>query len=286
MIKLYTDTSANLPMALVKRYSIGVIPFSYTVDGVEAQYPEETDFDGKAFYDAMRQGAKIQTSMINTAAFLSAFSPDLENGDSVIYIGMSGGISGTANAAVLAAQELRETYPKAEIATIDSFAASMGEGLLVLEAAEMIERGCAFQEITDYILERRNMMCQFFTVDDLTYLHRGGRISGAKALVGNVLNIKPILRGDEIGRIVMCGKKRGSRRALDELAERWAFRALDMSADISIAHADNDEGTAYLLAELRKKGFTGDCITVIYEPVTGSHVGPGTVALFFPGTEK
>ena len=197
-----------------------------------------------------------------------------------------GGISGTANAAVLAAQELRETYPEAEIATIDSFAASMGEGLLVLEAAEMIERGCAFQEITDYILERRNMMCQFFTVDDLTYLHRGGRISGAKALVGNVLNIKPILRGDEIGRIVMCGKKRGSRRALDELAERYAFRALDMSADISIAHADNDEGTAYLLAELRKKGFTGDCITVIYEPVTGSHVGPGTVALFFPGTEK
>lgn len=286
MIKLYTDTSANLPLALVKRHSITVIPFSYTVDGVEAEYSAETEFDGKAFYDAMRGGAMVHTSMINASTFMEYFEPDLIAGHEVIYIGMSGGISGTADSAAMAVRELKEKYPGANIAAIDTFAASMGEGKLVLEAAEMIERGASFMSVEHDVLQYRGSMCQFFTVDDLEYLRRGGRISGAVALVGNVLNIKPILRGDEIGRIVMCGKKRGRKRALDELADRYAQRVLDKGADISIAHADNDEGTAYLLEQLRQRGFTGECITVCYEPVTGSHVGPGTVALFFFGTEK
>ena len=210
----------------------------------------------------------------------------LAQGDDVLYVGMSGGISGTAHAAALAAEELREKYPHAKIMTIDTYAASLGEGLQVLEAAELLRAGRSFEEVGDRILARRPHMCQFFTVDDLNYLKRGGRISGAAALVGSVLGIKPILRGDETGHIVSCGKVRGNKKAYAELADYFDKRALDKTARIGIAHADNREGTDYLLGLLRERGFTGECLEVYYEPVTGAHVGPGTVALFFYGTEK
>ena len=286
MTKLYTDTSANLPLALLREYDIAVIPFSYTVNGVAEDYNEETDFDGKAFYDAMRRGAEVKTSMVNPATAAAFFERALAQGDDVLYVGMSGGISGTAHAAALAAEELREKYPHAKIMTIDTYAASLGEGLQVLEAAELLRAGSSFEEVGDRILARRPHMCQFFTVDDLNYLKRGGRISGAAALVGSVLGIKPILRGDETGHIVSCGKVRGNKKAYAELADYFDKRALDKTVRIGIAHADNREGTDYLLGLLRERGFTGECLEVYYEPVTGAHVGPGTVALFFYGTEK
>ena len=235
MTKLYTDTSANLPLALLREYDIAVIPFSYTVNGVAEDYSEETDFDGKAFYDAMRRGAEVKTSMVNPATAAAFFERALAQGDDVLYVGMSGGISGTAHAAALAAEELREKYPHAKIMTIDTYAASLGEGLQVLEAAELLRAGRSFEEVGDRILARRPHMCQFFTVDDLAYLKRGGRISSATALIGTVLSIKPILRGDETGHIVSCGKVRGMKRAYQELANYYDGRALDKSA-VSYTH--------------------------------------------------
>ena len=286
MTKLYTDTSANLPLALLREYDIAVIPFSYTVNGVAEDYSEETDFDGKAFYDAMRRGAEVKTSMVNPATAAAFFERALAQGDDVLYVGMSGGISGTAQAAVIAAGELTGKYPARKIVTIDTYAASLGEGLQVLEAARMIEEGKSLDEIKAHLLSRRPHMCQFFTVDDLAYLKRGGRISSATALIGTVLSIKPILRGDETGHIVSCGKVRGMKRAYQELANYYDGRALDKSEMLGIAHADNEEGAQALIALLRDKGFTGECLNVVYEPVTGAHVGPGTVALFFYGKEK
>ena len=277
---------AEATIAQLREYDIAVIPFSYTVNGMAEDYNEETDFDGKAFYDAMRRGAEVKTSMVNPATAAAFFERALAQGDDVLYVGMSGGISGTAHAAALAAEELREKYPHAKIMTIDTYAASLGEGLQVLEAAELLCAGRSFEEVGDRILARRPHMCQFFTVDDLNYLKRGGRISGAAALVGSVLGIKPILRGDETGHIVSCGKVRGNKKAYAELADYFDKRALDKTARIGIAHADNREGTDYLLGLLRERGFTGECLEVYYEPVTGAHVGPGTVALFFYGTEK
>ncbi len=286
MIKLFTDTSANLPLHLVQRYNITVLPFSYTVNGVEAENSAETEFDGKAFYDAMRSGADVKTSMINIVSFLLPFEDALQNGDDVLYVGMSGGISGTANAAAIAAADLKESYPERRICAVDSLAASLGEGLQVIEAAQMIEAGDSFDEIESQLMKRRETMCQFFTVDDLEYLKRGGRITGAAAFVGTVLHINPLLRGDEIGRIVLCGKARGMKRALDALAEKFDKLVADKAAPIGIAHADNESGMESLLGKLRDRGFTGECLSVCYEPVTGSHVGPGTVALFFQGIHK
>ena len=159
MLQLFTDTSANLPVALTKQHRITVVPFSYTVDGKETDYPDDVDFDGAAFYGAMRRGAVVKTSMVNPDLMANYFERALSQGD----------------------------------------AASLGEGLQVLEAARMIEEGKSLDEIKAHLLSRRPHMCQFFTVDDLAYLKRGGRISSATALIGTVLSIKPILRGDETG---------------------------------------------------------------------------------------
>lgn len=286
MIQIFTDTSANLPASYIQKYALRVIPLTYLIDGVEAHQDPTGDFDGKAYYDAMRSGTSVTTAMINIAGFLEPLREALAAGDDAIYIGMSGGISGTAQAAVIAAGELTEKYPARKIVTIDTYAASLGEGLQVLEAARMIEEGKSLDEIKAHLLSRRPHMCQFFTVDDLAYLKRGGRISSATALIGTVLSIKPILRGDETGHIVSCGKVRGMKRAYQELANYYDGRALDKSEMLGIAHADNEEGAQALIALLRDKGFTGECLNVVYEPVTGAHVGPGTVALFFYGKEK
>ena len=286
MIKLFTDTSANLPVSIIREYGIEVVPFSYTVNGKEVPYSAETDFNGKAFYEAMRAGAEVKTSMINVSDFIAAFEPWIAKGDAVIYVGMSGGISGTANSAKLAAEELLEKYPAAKIAAIDTYAASLGEGFLVIETAKMIERGDPFLKIVKKIELLRKNMCQFFTVDDLAYLRKGGRISGAAAVVGTVLNIKPILRGDENGKIVLCGKIRGFNKSMEALANKYDELVFDKTADVGIAHADNPEGAQRLEDILRAKGFSGELLKVVYEPVTGSHVGPGTIALFFMGEHK
>ena len=286
MIKLFTDTSANLPVSIIREYGIEVVPFSYTVNGKEVPYSAETDFNGKAFYEALRAGAEVKTSMINVSDFMAAFEQWIAKGDAVIYVGMSGGISGTANSAKLAAEELLEKYPAAKIAAIDTYAASLGEGFLVIETAKMIERGDPFLKIVKKIELLRKNMCQFFTVDDLAYLRKGGRISGAAAVVGTVLNIKPILRGDENGKIVLCGKIRGFNKSMEALANKYDELVFDKTADVGIAHADNPEGAQRLEDILRTTGFSGELLKVVYEPVTGSHVGPGTIALFFMGEHK
>ena len=286
MIKLFTDTSANLPIELIHKYGIQVIPFEYTVNGTAADYSAETDFDGVAFYNAMRAGADVKTGLINMAKFNEAFEPELRSGNDVIYVGMSGGISGTASIAAVAAAELAEQYPQQRILSFDTYAASLGEGLMVLQAAEMIERGESFDAISGMLHALRPNMCQYFTVDDLKYLRKGGRISGTAAVIGSVLNIKPILQGDDTGHIILCGKVRGRKNALNNLAERYGQLCADKGALIGIAHADDEAGTDYLIYKLKENGFTGQCLTVCYEPVTGSHVGPGTIALFFPGIHK
>lgn len=282
MIKIFTDSSSNLPEKLTKKNKITVIPFSYSVNGSEENKFGE-DFDGKAYYNALRSGKEVKTSMINIQTFSQFFEEELSAGNDVIYVGMSGGISGTASAAQIAAQELADKYPERKIEAIDSMGASLGEGMLVLDAAKMVKNKAQFDDVVKKIRDSIPNMCQCFTVDDLNYLKRTGRISGASAFIGGMLNIRPLLIGDNEGKIVVYDKIRGAKRALDALAERYAKLALDKATSIGIAHADNENGVKYLLSRLKEKGFCGDSLTVCYEPVTGSHVGPGTIALFFNG---
>ena len=147
MIRLFADTASNLPVALNKKYNVNIIELSYTVDGVPAEYDLEHDFDGKAFYDAMRNGAEMKTSMINSATFHDSFEEFVKNGDEIVYIGLSGGVSGTVRAAEIAAEELREEYPEAKIAVIDSLGAGLGIGMQVVAMGKLIEQGKTFEEV-------------------------------------------------------------------------------------------------------------------------------------------
>ncbi len=284
MIKLFTDSSSNLPLEVIDKYGIGLITLTYTVDGVETV--TSPDFDGKKYYDAMRNGAVVKTSMINMGTFTEVFEKCVQDGDDVIFIGMAGGISGTTGAAKLAADEICEKYPSAKIAVIDSLAASLGEGFQVIEAAELIEKGEPFIKVVKKVELHKKNMCQFFTVDDLKYLKNTGRVSNMAAAVGTILNIKPILKGSPDGYIIICGKVRGAKKSYDTIVEQYDSLVLDRSEKVGIAHADNPDAVEYIEGRLRELGFTGELMVVPYEPIIGSHVGPGALAMFFYGEHK
>lgn len=281
MIQIFTDTAANVPTALLRKYGIKAIPMSYTVDGEVVSGVEE--FDGPAFYNALRRGADVKTTMIAPDVAREAFEEALQAGNDVLYLGLSGGVSGTYWSAHLAAEELAGAYPRCHICAIDSKSASMGAGLNVLEAAKLAAEGVPFDELVSRMEKICHNMCQYFVVDELKYLRRGGRISSIAALAGTLLQIKPILKGDDEGKIVLHAKARGKLRSLQELADIYEKMVADPTCPVSIAHSDCPGDALRLEAKLREAGQTGEIITVCYEPVTGTHVGPGTVALFFWG---
>ena len=288
MFRVFTDNGANLPADLVRSHGITVVPLRYEMDGVPfAEYDLATDsFNGEAYYAKMRAGAEVKTSMTNVGEFTEAFRPVLAGGEDVLYVGMSSGISGTNHAARLAGAELKEEFPDRKVVVVDTRCASLGEGIPVLRAAELREEGHSIEQTEKAVLEMCDNMCQYFTVADLRYLQKGGRISALSATVGGILNIKPILQGNEEGRIVLNSKVRGERKAYDTLAKIYDELCSDRTARIGVAHADNPAGAEDLIRRLRAVGFNGEAMTVCYEPVTGSHVGPGTVAFFFPGIHR
>ncbi len=286
MIRIFTDTSANLPPEVVKEYEITVIPFRYCFDSEEHYAPSDDSFDGASFYQAMANGREVKTSMINAFAYCEAFEKAAAAGDDILYIGMSSGISGSFMESLVAVNDLREHYPKLRIAAIDTRGASLGEGLQVLYAAELAKKGGSFEEVYEKTQEISDHICQYFTVGDLEYLRRGGRLSRISCVLGNILNIKPILMGREEGKIVLFHKARGRKRSLDTLADKYRELVRDLDAPVGIAHAACEEDAAYLEKKLRSFGCVGEVTTVWYEPVTGSHVGPGTVALFFYGIHR
>ena len=285
MIKLFTDSGANLPLKLIKKYDIKVIAFSYySEENEEAEI--QADFDIKNFYYSMRKGKVYKTSMINIDTFTKSFKKELINNNDIIYIGMSSGISGTFGAANAAKNYLSKIFKDRQIQVIDSRGASLGEGMVVLEAAKLIAQGLSFNTIVNCVRKLLPNMCQIFTVDDLKYLKSTGRVSSAAAIVGSMLGIRPLLIGSDEGKIIMNGKVRGMTKALDAIADKYDKLVLEKRSPIGIAHADNEKAVKYLLKKLREKGFCGKEIVEYYEPVTGSHVGPGTVAMFFYGQSR
>lgn len=285
MFKLYTDTPANLPTELIAEYDIGVIPLHYTIGGREYPAPGDgaAEFDGKSFYDSMRKGMIPRTSMISVGAFGEAFEQSLAAGTDVLYLGISSGVSGTCHSAALAADELRGRYPERKIAVIDTLAASLAEGLLVRYAAELKSAGASFEEVVARTQEKVPEIRQYFTVENLVYLKNGGRISGAAATLGNILQIKPVLMGDEEGKIVLHSKAIGRKKALEALVKKYQELASDLSEPIGIAHGDCLEDAELVAERIREFGHRGDVMINNFEPVTGSHAGPGAVAVFFFG---
>ena len=280
---IMTDSSANLTPDLAQEAGIEVIPLHCLKDGQDMPcYDEKRPFDGHAFYDSLRKTGPIKTSMINMAQFTHAFEPIVRAGRDILYVAMSSGISGTCAAAIQAAGELMRQYPGRAIRVVDTLAASFGEGIFALKAALMRKARAGLDAATEWAESNKRRMCQFFTVDDLMFLHKGGRISSLTARIGSIANIKPLLMGDSEGKIVSCGKVIGRKKSLQALADLYDRHAEpDGGSIVAIAHGDCEADAQYLADLLRRKRGIQDVLIRCYEPGTGSHVGPGAVALFF-----
>lgn len=284
MFEILTDTSANLESSLLKSRSITLVPFSFQSSGKEKTCLNTAAFRAKAYYEAMRKGVRVTTSQIPPQRYVDAMRPLLERGLDVLYVGMSSGVSASFNSAQMAAAQLRPQYPNRRICLVDTLGASLGEGLLVLEAARCRDEGLDVSAAAARLDEMRLRMCQVFTVDDLKYLRATGRLSNAKAALATVLHIKPLLKGDTRGKIVSFARARGRARSIAELAAQYDKYVVDAeNQTVGIAHADCPEDAKALAELLQKNHPPREIMTVDYEPVTGSHVGPGALALFFLG---
>ena len=279
---IVTDTSANLPSSYLSRYSLTVIPFSFRINGSEHTDLDAEDFDAAGFFSAMRSGVKVETSQIPPQTYSEYFESLLRSGQDVLHISMSSGISGSYNSSEIAARELREAYPERKLICIDTLSASLGEGLLVLRACELREEGKSIEEVAEFVLRERARMCQIVTVDDLKYLRATGRLSGVATVVGTMLSIKPVLKGNELGQIVLAGKVRGRRQVIEDLAVRYDKEVRSPETQtVGVAHCDCRSDADLLIQHLYQKNPPKDVLLVEYEPVTGSHIGPGSLALFF-----
>ena len=276
-----TDTSANLPTAELQWHQLRLLPFSYIVNDIEHQCLDLTAFDGDAYYEMLRH-TPASTSMISMDQYRQLWQPLLESGEDVLHVGMSSGISGAYQSAVMAARELREEYPDRRLVVFDTRAASLGEGIQALHAATCREAGYTLDETVRELTELRGRVRQVFTVDDLMHLRRGGRVSGVAAAVGTALRIKPLLKGDEAGRIVVFAKVQGRKRSVRSLVENFAAHGeLSGHWPVGIAHAGCRKEALELAAMLKEHDPKARIIVVDYEPVTGSHVGPGALAMFY-----
>ena len=277
-----TDTSGNLPTSMIKEAGLEIIAFPYFIDGREYTCLDTDSFHGDEFYARIKSGMKVTTSQISPQQYMEVYEPWLKKGLDVVFVCMSSGISGSCNSARIGAQMILERYPERRIEVIDTLGASLGEGLVALEAARLRDLDLSAEAAALRLRSLSQRMFNVFTVDDLMHLKRGGRLSNVAAIVGMVLNIKPLLKGNEEGKIVSFAKVRGRKKSIEELAARYDKLAVDPEKQVvGIAQAGCREDAAYLAQLLRRNRPPKEILTVEYEPVTGCHVGPGALALFF-----
>ena len=282
MFRIVTDTSSNLPTAYLQAENITVIPFTFHTESGEQSCMDTASFDAKAFYTAMRNGEKVTTSQIPPQRFVDNIRPMLENGEDVLFVSMSSGISGSYASSKIAANQLAEEFPERKMLTVDTYSASLAEGIVVMRAVECRKEGLSIDETYQILRALRHRIAQIFTVGDLRYLKRTGRLSNLEAAVGTVLQIKPLLKGDPQGKIVCFAKVRGRQRAIEEMAKRYEELVVSPETQtVCISHADCEADSQILASMLRRCKPPKDILIVDYEPVTGSHVGPGALALFF-----
>ncbi len=283
---VFADGCANLPQEMLD--GIKLIPNDYLLDDVPQVYLGDVDhFDGHSFYEDLRNGKVAKTSLLNTHLFETHFRPVLEQGQDIIYISMSSGISGTYNAAINAVEDLKEEFPDRFVHIVDSHGCGFGNGLLAVKAASLARDGVDVKEAAKIVDDDVPHMCQYFTVDDLNFLKRTGRVSGVASAVGTVLNIKPILYGDSTGHIVSCAKVRGRSQAIKALVSKFKEKVMDVPEQhICISHGDCLKEAETLRDMIREIAPDTPITIAQHEPFSGAHVGPGMLGLFFYGKER
>ena len=286
--RIISDSTTDLAPEMVEEMDVTILPLQFLIDEKSYyNYPDERDLSGKKFYELIRGGKSATTVQINVDTFLTCFEKYLKNGEDILYFAFSSGLSGTFNSANIAANELREKYPDRKLILIDSLAASMGEGLLLYYAASKKKAGASIDEVASWLETNKNHLCHWFTVDDLFHLKRGGRVSSFAAVVGTTLGIKPVLHVDDEGHLIPVQKVRGRKQALANLVEHMEKTCTNPEEQtIFISHGDCEEDALYVADLVRQKFKVRDIKVHMIGPVIGAHSGPGTVALFFLGTQK
>ena len=282
---IVTDSSADLELDTAKETGIEILDLMVVVEGEAPKRNREVNV--KDFYKLLREKKGATTAALNIDDFANVLEPIVASGKDILYLGFSSGLSGTYAAGKLAAEELSEKYPERKIYTCDTLCASLGEGLLVYLAAKKKNAGATIDEVKDFVENSKLNLCHWFTVDDLFFLKRGGRVSAATAVLGTMLSIKPVMHVDNAGKLINVEKARGRRDSVNRLFEKCKTTAIDISEQtVFICHGDCIEDAEYLADRLKNELGVKEVFIGYTGPVIGAHSGPGTLAVFYIGTER
>ena len=282
--EIVTDSSCNLKEEMIDEFGLHVLPLTFMVDGEQRQsYLKGQVTDLQQFYTMMREGKVITTSLPNLADSEALLRGLLEAGRDVLYLGFSSGHSGTYESVSLLCNQLAAEFPERKILSVDTLAASGGEGLLVWHAVQKAREGLSIEELRDWVEQHRLNLAHWFTVDDLMFLWRGGRVSKTSAWAGTLLNIKPVLHVDDEGHLIPMEKVRGRKKSLNALVDHMEKSAIPPVADqmVFITHGDCLEDAEYVADKVRERFGVRDVVINYVDPVIGAHSGPGTMALFY-----
>ena len=283
--RIITDTCCDFPAEKYTELGLSYAPL--TVRFKDKDLSNYSERWLKDFYDGLRQGLAATTSAVNPQGWEDIMQPVLEAGEDALVMAFSSGLSTTYQSAVIAAQELSGRYPERTIKVVDTLCASLGQGLLVYYASKKQQEGLSLEQLYTWVEENKLNLCHWFTVDDLMYLKRGGRVSAATAVVGTMLQIKPVLHVDDEGHLINVGKARGRKASIEALAKKLGDTGLPGRNDVAfISHGDCIEDAQYLEKLLKEKYGVKEVFTYYVGAVIGSHAGPGVLALFFLGDKR
>ncbi len=285
---IVTDSSCDLSAKMADELELTVLPLSFNLSDKEYHnYLDGREMSFQDFYSHIRNGETCTTSAVNMEDFATRIEPILQSGTDVLCIAFSSGLSNTYNAAKLACEELAPKYPERKVYAVDTLCASLGEGLLVYLAVQQKRKGKSIDEVRAYLEENKLHLCHWFTVEDLNHLKRGGRVSAATALIGTMLNIKPVMHVDDEGPLINVGKARGRRASLTALVDHMEETAIDPASQVVfISHGDSQKDADFVAEQVKKRLGVKTVVTNFVGPVIGTHSGPGTMALFFLGTHR
>ena len=285
---IITDSSCDLPDNLVKALELEVLPLSFIMDGkTYRNWPDNREMSPDQFYGKEREGLMATTNAVNVGEAADAIEAVLKQGKDALILAFSSGLSTTCNSFQIAAQELAEQYPDRKIYVVDTLCASLGQGMFVYQAAKLRQEGKTMEEVRDWAEETKLRQCHYFTVDDLFFLKKGGRVSAATAVVGTMLQIKPVLHVDNEGHLINVAKARGRKASLTALVDKVGELAEDpASQTMFISNSDCLKDAQFVADEIKNRYGVKEIIINSIGPVIGAHTGPGCVALFFMGKHR
>ena len=285
---IITDSSCDLPDSLVKELELEVLPLSFIMDGkTYRNYSDNREMSPKDFYNKEREGIMATTNAVNVGEATEAIEAVLKQGKDVLVLGFSSGLSTTFNSCQIAAEELAEQYPDRKVYAVDTLCASLGQGMLVYQAAKLRQAGKSIEEVRDWTEQNKLRQCHWFTVNDLFFLKKGGRVSAATAVVGTMLQIKPVMHVDNEGHLIKVDTARGRKASLNALVDKVGELADNPAAQtMFISNSDCQEDAQYVADQIKARYGTEEIIINSIGPVIGAHTGPGCVALFFTGKHR